>query len=338
MPTLLSVLVPLLLLTSSTLADTRSQSSDFQDYIDEKQKNISKKVISIFDDIDKSISRWVEEDESEPAYKNQEDIVQIDEFFINDKYLEESENSFLRVRLGTSLESKDSLDFSYKIRAQIPLNRTRKNFQLYIDEMKDDYIEGTPPTSDDQKSLEVGVNFFAPLYRDIKSKYSIGVSGLSVAAKARYSKDFNYKDWHIQPTQQFKYSTKSEFSEETDIYIDKIIIKGFSLFRTTLYRKTQTHIKGFDYSASFAYYLTPSSRKGLSLIQQFWGNSKYTCDANPESFAGISDYSTTVSWRQNIFRKWITYEIQPTLSFHRQYDYDPNYILRFYMDFYFGNI
>ena len=52
----------------------------------------------------------------------------------------------------------------------------------------------------------------------------------------------------------------------------------------------------------------------------------------------LGNYQTTVGWRQSIWRKWFIYELQPAISFHRQYDYEPNYMLRLNLNFYFGNI
>jgi hypothetical protein len=53
---------------------------------------------------------------------------------------------------------------------------------------------------------------------------------------------------------------------------------------------------------------------------------------------GIHDYVTSFSWRANIWRKWFYYEVRPSVSFHKQYDYEPNYQVRLFFDFYFGKI
>lgn len=331
---------------AGAMADSNKTTQTFQEYIDEKQKVISGEVINLFDSIDRGISSLVGGtstqaycDDMEKKAVNEffEEQNSIDEFFKNNKYTDETQKSYLRVSLGSAFESKKSVKFIHKVRAQVPLSKTKESFKLFIDDVQDNYYENSIESKDKQKSIEVGVNYFAPTPNNIKSKYSIGFSGFSPFLSARYSKDFKMQRWLIQPTQQFKYSTKSDFSEETNIYFDRTL-EELSLFRTTLHRKTQSSVAGFDYALAFSYYLTPSKKKGFSFTQQFWGNSRYTCDVAPQPYGGISDYSTFISWRQNIFRKWIAYEIQPGVSFHRQYDYKPNQIVRFYVDFYFGNI
>ena len=355
MPLRVVALALYLLFVVDVSADTNSTAQPFQDYIDEKQKIISQKVIKLFKSIDEGIGSWFISSDNNISCEEKEKRLNsgffkekensIDEFFKSDKYIDETEKNFLRIRLGSLLQSKDSTSFDYKIRARIPLSRTKKNFNLFIDSIKQDYSDDTITDDDTEKTPEIGVNYFSPEYHKIKSKYSIGTRGLNPYIRARYSMVFEAGNWKIEPTQQFKYSIKYEGQEETNIYFDRAL-KEFSLFRFALHRKTQAHMDGFDYRVDFFYYYTPKKTTGLSLRQSFWGNSKYryTIDNSTdpvtlsEPYSGISNYQTTVSWRQSIWRKWFAYEVQPAISFHRQYNYEPNYMLRLNLDFYFGNI
>ncbi|MBE0515225.1 hypothetical protein [Sulfurimonas sp.] len=314
-----------------------SEECTFEQYVDEKHKKFSRYVVKVFDNVDKSISRWVQESDDNETSED-ETLTHIDKFFKDEKFIEETQMSFLRLRLGSEFQSKADEDYRYKIRAQIPLNRTKKSFQLFIEDVEKNYFDPESSTEVKERSTAVGINFFAPVYKEIKSKYSIGISSFTPYAKARYSKDFKLDNWIIQPTQQFKYSLKTDWSEETNLYFNRALVDERSLFRTTLYRKTQSHVDGFDYAVTFSYYLTLSSKKGFSISQQFWGNSKYKCEVAPQNYNGISNYSTSVSWRQNVFKQWISLELGPGISFHRQYGYEPNYVFQFNVDFYFGNI
>lgn len=353
MPSHLITVLLYLFLASEVIADTNETTQTFQEYIDEKQKNISQKVIKVFRGVDEWIGNWfinsdnnITCEEKERRLDNalfEEKENSIDKFFKSDKYIDETEKTFLRIRLFSFLQSKDSTSFDYKIRARIPLSRTKKNFNLFIENIEDDYFGND--SDDTDKTPDIGVNYFSPEYNKIKSKYSIGTRGFNPYALARYSRAFKAGKWKIEPTQQFKYSIKYDLGEETNIYFDREL-KESSLFRLTLHRKTQAHVDGFDYRVAFSYYYTPKKDTGLNLTQSFWGNSKYryTLDdtTDPitlsESYSGISDYRTTISWRQSIWREWFAYEVQPGVSFHRQYDYEPNYMLRLNLDFYFGNI
>lgn len=330
-----------LFFSTLVFADTNNDSANdkpFQNYVDKKQKVISDKVVNLFDNIDKKISNLFSASNENLIYKKDiKDENLIDQFFKNKKYIDETEKSFLRIRLGTLFQSKDSTLFQYKISARVPLNRTKRNFQLFIDDIEKNYLNNTLYGEDTSSTPEIGISYFAPRRYGIKSKYSIGARSFSAFIRARYSRLFKVGEWVIEPTQQFKYSTKYHFEEETNLYIDRKINK-LSLFRTSLYRKTGDDIRGMDYRIAFSYYFAPEKKHGLSLTQHFWGNTRYTCLIKPEPYGGISDYVTSFRWRQQIWREWIAYEIQPAISFHRQYDYEANYMLRFNLDFYFGDI
>lgn len=337
---LLSILV---LLSFSANADTNTSANSFEDYIDEKQKIFSKKVLDWSENIDKGLSRWLNKSDNNSKKCETEECIakenEIDTFFKNDKFINETQKTFLNIRLGTLLESKEPTSYYYKIKAQLPLSRTKKNIKLFIDTVKENYFD-----TEEDDTPGIGINYFAKEFHGIDSRYSIGIRGLSAYTRARYSRDFEITKWLIRPTQQFQYSTRYDLSEETNIYFDRAL-EDFSLFRFTLHRKTQSHVDGFNYAASFSYFYTPTKTKGLSLSQSFWGNSKYKYIIDDTTlpiilskpYAGISNYTTTLSWRQNIWRKWFVYEIQPAISFHRKYEYEPNYMLRFYIDFYFGD-
>ncbi|MCW8953602.1 MAG: hypothetical protein OQK48_01525 [Sulfurimonas sp.] len=334
-----------LFLISQAVADTNTTTQTFEEYIDEKQKKISEKVVDWSYNIDNGLSRWIYNADDEAYCEEQEKIlnerffedsdISVDDFFKNEKFIEETEKRFVRVRFGADFQSKESTDFNYKIRVQIPLSKTKKNIKLFFDNVERDYFTGD--ASDEEKTPDVGLSYFSPDYYKLKSKYSIGTSGLNGYLRARYSRAYLSGKWKIEPTQQFKYSIDDGWQEETNVYFDRALEES-SLFRTTLHRKTRAHVDGMDYSLGFSYFFIQSKKSGLSLSQSFWGNTKYRTLDKPESYSGISNYSTTVGWRQSIWRKWFAYEIQPGVSFHRQYDYEPNYILKFYVDFYFGNI
>jgi hypothetical protein len=98
-----------------------------------------------------------------------------------------------------------------------------------------------------------------------------------------------------------------------------------------------------DYALSAQYFRSTKKDTGFGFSQSFYGNTEYEYTTEKgvpspkiKKYGGIHDYVTTVTWRANIWRKWFYYEVQPSVSFHKQYDYEPNYRIRFFLDFYFG--
>ncbi|MFK5986403.1 MAG: hypothetical protein QM479_13400, partial [Pseudomonadota bacterium] len=232
-----------------------------------------------------------------------------------------------------------------KARAQIPLSKTRKKLKFFIEDFnKDNSKDILTNKNEAQKTApKIGIHFFSSAEKNITSKYSLGIRGVYPFVRASYSKEFPVAGWLIEPVQSFLYSTKDKFEEKTDVYFDKQL-KDKSLFRVQLFRQTKSKATGMDYSLGLSYYQLFRDEVGLRFSQVFWGNTKYTytldkaTDTAKESkpYSGISNYATSISWRQNIWKKWFFFEVRPGVNFHRQNNYKANYSINIDLEFYFG--
>jgi len=265
-----------------------------------------------------------------------------DAFFQNDKYLDETENTYVRVRAESYLQSKESNDYDLTIRAQMPFKKSRRNLKIFVENFTlDNATDLLQDKDDDDKSPDIGIHYFKPL-NVIKSRYSVGLSGIDPFVKARYNIPIQTDKWLIDMVQLFQYSTDDKFEEETNIYFDKEVGKK-SLLRVQLYRSTQEEFDGMNYALSLIYYQSLTKHTGFGFGQSFYGNTKYeyTDDNGIEppqikQFGGINSYVTSLSWRTNVWRKWFFAEVRPSVSFQKAYDYEPNYRVRAFLDFYFG--
>jgi len=331
-------------------SDTPPAMESKPDVIDEKYDAISNTVIEWSDTIDKNLNKWISdsnfiEPKHEPGSDTEELQNDIDSFFQNQKYFEESSDAYVLIRFSSFFASKGDEKYKLKARAQIPLSRTRKKFKLFIEDLNKDNAKDilTKDNEEQETAPRIGIHYFPADKYDISSKYSLGLRGIYPYVRARYSKEFIAGDWSIEPVQSFKYSTKDKFEEKTDVYFDKQL-NDKSLFRIQLNRKTETDTDGMDYFLGLSYYQLLKDDIGLSFSQIFWGNTKYTytLDKNTrpytqsKPYSGISNYVTSMSWRQNIWKKWFFFEVRPSVNFHRQNDYKANYSLNIDFEFYFG--
>ena len=268
-----------------------------------------------------------------------EKVHAVDQFFQNEKYLNETRNTYIRVRSENYLQSKESNDFGLTVRAQIPFSKSRKRFRIFVDDLTldnaDEILKDTSK-DDDESNPDIGLHYFASRHK-ILSRYSIGLSGIDPFVKARYNMPMHVGEWLIDPVQLFRYSVDDKFEEETNIYFDRKVGEK-SLLRIQLQRSTQQDVDGMSYALSAQYYRSTRKDTGFGFGQAFVGNTEEYTSKNGVShkFSGIYDYITTVTWRENIWRKWFYYEVRPSVSFHKQYDWEPNYRLRLFFDFYFG--
>lgn len=261
----------------------------------------------------------------------------LDAFFQTNKYLDETEDTYIRLRIGEYVQSKESNEFKLKLSAQLPLNRTKKSFKLFIKDVEARDVKNAIQNTleEENYSASIGINYDAPQFHKLKSKYSIGFTGLHPYISGRYSFLLKTETWDIDTVETVRYASNNIFEEETNIYLDNYYDDS-AFFRVQLHRKTETDVEGMDYGFIFQYYYNPTKKTGLKSTIAFLGNTKYKYPKDSNSYGGINNYFASLSWRENIGRKWFYYELRPTINFHKKHDYKVNYSLLLMFDFYFG--
>ena len=294
------------------------------DYIDNKEVNVS--------------------NANESTLKSDKDSV--DTFFLNNKYLDETDSSYVSLRPTATLSTKESDKFDIKVSAHLALSKAQKRFKFFINDLNKDNAKKiiTDNKEEEQSAPALGINYFAPENYGIESKYSLGIRGIFPFTRARYSMEFHPGSWIIEPIQEFEYTLEDEFREETDLFLDTKIT-NLTLFRLYLSRGTKNTKPGMSYNASVSLFYTPSKNLGLSFLQYVNGSTKYQHavdeDADPviyEDYNGIYNYGTSITLRQNVWRPWFFYELEPGVNFHKQFDYEPNYTLRILFDIFIEQI
>jgi len=303
-------------------------------YIDVTHKMLSNKVSDYSNVLDQGVSTLFigKNKQDEPASSNNSSNI-VDNFFKNEKFINETEKSFVNIIFYTNMQSKYNNKSATRVNAHIALTRTNKKFNFFIsgvnENMNKDIINKGTDT-------EIGVNYFRSDYYKVQSKYSIGIREFYPLIRARYYKVFTTVKWRIEPMQIFEYSSKDAFKESTFIYFDKTFIDK-SLLRFTLHRETQTKLTGMNYDFSTQYYWSSNQNNIIRVSQIFSGNTQYKANPSSQEYSGINNYTTTLNFRTNIWKKWLFYEISPSVNFHKENKYKANYVITFSINLYFGN-
>jgi len=341
------IIKPLVLVCVFFPASMAGSLNKMENNIDEVHENISNKVLEWSKIIDDTLCDYLDDNNATDTLQAQTcntEPESIDAFFQTNKYLEETENTYVRVRIGEYFQSRESHDFKLKFSVQLPLSRTKKSFKLFMEDVEINDVKNalSNDLNEDSSSANLGIHYFAPVINGLQSRYSLGFSGIHPYVRARYNALVETKNWQIDTVQLFEYATDNNFEEETNIYFDSYY-NDLSFFRMQLHRKTETDIDGMNYGFIFQYYNTINKKIGLRSTMAFLGNTKYQYskddsinEPNDNTFGGINNYIASISWRENIWRKWFYYEIRPTVNFHRKHDYKANYSVLFMLDFYFG--
>jgi len=320
------------LITSSTLK------AEHNTTVDRAYMTVSKGILDLSEYLDTSISEWSSSDSEKNVECVPESIKinenqNIDAFFQDNKYLNETEDTYIRIRIKNYIYSREDNKIKFKLNAQIPFNRCKKEWQLFLQDVQGNDSE---IRQKDASNGGIGIRYFREGLFGIKSNFSLGIRNSSPYVRARFRLPITIDSWTIEPVQSFKYSTNEDLELETNIYFDKMIDES-KLFRIQLNRESSDEIEGIDYGVSFEYYSTFRKNSGFGVRQSFFGNTHYNnIYAFDKDYNGVNNYVTSVTWRENIWRKWFYYELRPTVNFHKDHDYTPSYSMRVILDFYFG--
>jgi len=291
-------------------------------YIDTAHKIISDKVTNYSETVDQKLSNLFTGTKEQNRY---------DDFFKNEKYFNETEQSFVSVNLNTQLQSKYKEKSTLTVNANIALKKTNQKLNLFISG-----ANKNKRIIDKNSATELGLNYFRSDTYKIQTRYSLGIRGFYPFIRARYYKIFTAKSWKIEPMQLFEYSSKDSFKESTFLFFDKTV-KNTSLFRFTLHRATQSRLRGMDYDISTQYYWNFYKKNILSISEILSGNTEYTTETSTRKYSGINNYATVVTFRKNIWKKWFFYQISPSVNFHKENSYKANYAINFLINLYFGD-
>ena len=321
--------------------------------LDYLQNKISRKVLIFSSNLDYTLEKWLKDDtnsssksvlqsieEEKEAYSFYSIVNLYNDFFKDDTYLSTTNRSYIRIRWGA--ESNAEEDFSYfnNFRVSIKLPQTEESLYLFIGDDEDDATKTIQETT-----TSFGIKYFLKNMEIFNTSISAGFRGIdNPFIKLRMEYPIIFKYVLFRPVQYIEYSLEDRFKEETQFYFDYRLENENDLIRLSMNRYTQTNLNGMNYYAQLSYLSTTKYNIGFQLYTNLNGRTKLngteTINAkyNITPTTGVYNYSSGIIWKQQFFKKYLFYELQPLVQFAGEYDYNPNYIFRANIELYFGNI
>ncbi len=325
-------------------------------YLDRFHANLTHTVHVFSANADRELASWVDDTtDTNAAVKDTKQSEKVpseamsdyfNKLFRDDTYLYSSEASYLILRLGLETNKEEGAKFLNQIKFAISLPFTEKTLQLFVgDPKRDQNKELVDAQGNIDTTTTVGARYFVPEFvKDLKTDISAGMRGITNPfTQARFEYPVDLDRWLIRPVQYFEYSAKREFYEETDLYFDRHISQT-EMIRLLMQRSTETKTVGMQYNGSVGYYNTFAYNTGLRLFVSLAGTTQIDVsryedtryDISPH--AGVTRYSLGGGWKSAFFRKWLFYELEPRVDFDMVYDWHPNYVIRYWLEIYFGDI
>jgi len=231
---------------------------------------------------------------------------------------------------------KTTLKYDYKantlkpftsFRASLALPKTKNRVNLFI-ENEDEEEKRRRGDYRDMTEGSIGLRYTFRVKNSMHSFASVGIHSYdNPYLLTHFWLPYEIGRWRNRVSQSFKYSNAYHFEEETNFYFDRFTDED-TMFRIHLGRNSKHEIDGMGYYATLSYNKMTNFNKGYQIGVSTYGQTQ------PEN--EITKYSLHGAYKQNVYRKWLYFEIEPRVEWEKQYDFEANYVLHVSIEIFFG--
>ena len=251
-------------------------------------------------------------------------------FFEDAMFDEVYTTSYARIRTTAQYDHKrNDYDTSVSLRLSLALPKITKRLNLYIDNVEES-LDNRNFNSDIENSI--GLRYRLPSEKYFHSSVSVGLHSLdNPYIRAYLWAPFGNEKWRNRLYQTLKYSHDNEFEDETGLVFDRIMDDN-AMLRFQLGRRNSQYLytveKGDFFFGGLSFSKTTKFNRAYKIGTSVVGSYRPDWDASKYTLYGV--------YKQNIWRKWLFWEIEPRVEWEKAYDFDPNYVLLFSMEIHFG--
>ena len=260
---------------------------------------------------------------------------QVDRFFADDRILDETDQTQVRVTSAVRFEDgkKLTLRMSLSGRFEMPYLEDRFLGFIETDQRERDIKEGlqeAPDVTDDEKS------FFAGLRYTLRETYDTRLSldggarwhrGPQPFTRIRARRTFAYDPIDIRLTQNAFWYAHRGFGLQTVLDFE-YWLDADHFFRASPSMVWSEESQGVDLRQLFSIYHYRQKDTMVGFVYDIRGHT------HPS--AQVDKYAATFRWRRRTYRDWLYFEIAPGLLFPREKNYDPIPVLTLKMEVMFG--
>lgn len=248
-------------------------------------------------------------------------------FFRDELFEDEYRKSNMRLKTTYAYDHKrNKYSPSLSLKMNVALPRTKEGLNIFIgSEIERDENRNYAKTTDE----DIGLRYFLPFDTFFETYVSAGFHNFDDPyVKTKVWVPFSQGKWRNRIQQEFEWSNDDRFTEETDLYFDRLLEED-AFLRFHLQRSSQKDIDGMKLFGEVIYNKTTKYDRGYQIGLSIHGETK------PES--QVNQYAGYAVLKKNIWRKWLYYEIEPRVEWDRVYDFDPNYKLLVSLEVFLGS-
>jgi len=252
----------------------------------------------------------------------------LDSVFGDDRYFEEENKSYLRLRLSGFWEKDENFDLNMATKIKLSLPETENRLHLIIGGDLDDeedtrnvhsehISKQLEKSNEDNVFLGLQYTLLKTIKRNIKSgagmRFRNGVPIFHVMTRYRYLKKLGL--WQFRATERVRYFTMDGWESKTSFDLERPF-SGKFFYRTTLDGLWFEDEHGFFYNIIFSLFQPIDNER--SLVYD-WINAFETYPEHK-----LKEVVLRARFRQRIYKKWLFLEIAPQIRCPGDSDYEIN--------------
>jgi hypothetical protein len=243
----------------------------------------------------------------------------VDSFFDDERYIAEDATTKLRFGQSVFLEYGNNPEFKTRLNLSVDVPRTENRLRLFVggdDESNNSSVTPTGIDSQNRDGSAAGVQFFAKASdrQNLSLVAGVKVSSTELFTGPRYRRTFKYHDWQLVFTEGVRWYTSRGWESRTRFDYERLLDQRL-FFRQTLQGRWREEDAGYQYE--FISSIAQPIHHRKAVVYQ-WAT---LFETHPHQ--RLASTVVRMRYRQNFWRKWLFYEMNPQLAMRNDEHFKP---------------
>ncbi len=238
-----------------------------------------------------------------------EPAIWFDDFFVDERSSQDARaGTMVRWSNDFSLVEHQGGTYKTRLKARVHLPQVTRKLKLVFESDSEDHLEDLFPTTTEETRSALGLRYDAL----VASRSSLNFkASLRPSIEARYRYTYPFSEQSIWRFTQRLYQKRKTTGSVTQLDLDTKVSPQL-VFRWNNFIKLESDVDGAEVGSGISLYQFISDRRALSYSVSISGKN--------EPFHYVTNTHISIKYRQNIFRKWLFYELTPELNWPKEED------------------
>ena len=249
-----------------------------------------------------------------------------------------------QVRLGLYGSVWEGRKFEFEVTPNVEMDvelpNLKRRLRVFVETTRANDLPERDATTNEDKGINVGARKW---FEKLNLSADVGVKAQwlpEAFARLIWTREWEFGKWGVRPEQRIFYETDDGFGALGTLRNSRWLGDGNEgMFQQNLSAKWSTETETLTWSASASFVRVPALLdENLRGKNAGWEDSaraqalRYTCFGSDGS---VDSHRVILGFRGPLYKRWIYWEADPGLEWHRDDDYETTYVFRCGIDMLF---